>query len=100
LQPVAAALCSHLGLTPEQVWIRRSSLDGSETLMIETEMCFLESLPTETPGTWLFNGAAEGTSDEIIEALLPIIEKLDGAGFSATFEIYDGAFRLVGKCPR
>ena len=100
LQPVAAALCSQQGLTPEQVWIKRSSLDGSETLIIETETCFLESVPTDTPGTWLFNGAAEGTSDEIVETLLPIVEKLGGTEFSVTFEIYDAAFRLLGSCPR
>jgi hypothetical protein len=100
LQPVAAALCSQLGLTPDQVWIKRSSFDGIETLLIETETCVIESLPTETSGTWLFNGAVEGSSDEVFEILLPIVQKLDGAGFSATFEIYDAAFRLLGKCPR
>ncbi|HYQ45378.1 MAG TPA: hypothetical protein VER11_25505 [Polyangiaceae bacterium] len=100
LGPVAAALCSDLGLTPEQVWIRRSSYDGVETLLIETEACSLESLPTETPGTWLFNGAVDGTVEEIFDALLAIVHNLDRAGFSATFEIYDSAFSLVGKCPR
>lgn len=100
LQPVAAALCSSLGLTPEQVWIKRSSFDGSETLIIETETCALESSPNETSGTWLFNGAVDGTPQEIFETLQPIVEILDRAGFSATFEIYDAAFQLVGKCPR
>jgi len=100
LQPVAAALCSRLGLTPEQVWIKRSSLDGRETLLIETETCSLESHPSETSGTWLFNGAVDGTPDEIFETLLPIVQKLHFAGFSAAFEIYDAAFRLVDTCPR
>jgi len=100
LAPVAAALCSQPGLTPEQVWIKRSSFDGIETLIIETETCALETLPTETSGTWLFNGQVEGTPEEIFETLLPIVDSLESAGFSATFEIYDAAFRLVGKCPR
>jgi len=100
LAPVAAALCSHLGLTPEQVWIKRSSFDGSETLIVETETCSLETLATETSGMWLFNGAVDGTPDEIFETLLPIVQKLHSAGFSAAFEIYDAAFNLVGKCPR
>ena len=100
LQPVAAALCSRLGLTPDQVWIKRSSLDGSETLLIETETCSLESLPTETSGTWLFNGAVDGTPDEIFATLLPIFQRLHSAGFSVKFEIYDAAFHLVGTCPR
>lgn len=99
LQPVAAALCSNLGLTPEQVWIKRSSFDGIETLLIETDTCVLESLPTETSGLWLFNGMVDGTADEIFETLLPIVQQLETAGYSATFEIYDAAFRLLGKCP-
>jgi hypothetical protein len=100
LQPAAAALCSGAGFTPEQVWIKRSSFDGGETLIIETEACELESSPTETSGVWLLNGAVDGTPDEIFESLLPIVEKLSLAGFSATFEIYDAAFQLLGKCPR
>lgn len=100
LQPVAAALCSCLELTPEQVWIKRSSFDGRETLLIETDSCALETLPTETPGTWLFNGAVDGTPEEIFETLLPIVQKLNLAGFAAAFEIYDAAFNLVGTCPR
>jgi len=99
LGPVAAALCSDLGLTPDQVWIRRSSYDGIETLLVETETCSLESLPSETPGTWLFNGAVDGTPEEIFETLLPIVENLERSGFSAAFEIYDSAFYLVGRCP-
>jgi hypothetical protein len=100
LQPVAAALCSPLGLTPEQVWIKRSSFDGTETLLVETETCSLESVPTETSGAWLFNGAVDGTPEEIFEILLPMVEKLHWAGFPAAFEIYDAAFHLVGTCPR
>ncbi|HET7538510.1 MAG TPA: hypothetical protein VFK05_01515 [Polyangiaceae bacterium] len=100
LQPVAAALCSGLGLTPDEVWIKRSSFDGTETLLVETETCSLESLPTETSGTYLFNGAVDGTPDEIFDTLLPIVQKLQGAGFPAAFEIYDAAFHLVGTCPR
>ena len=100
LQPVAAALCSQLGLSPEQVWIKRSSFDGIETLLIETETCLLESLPGETSGTWLFNGAVDGTLDEIFETLLPIVQELEDAGFTATFEVYDAAFQLVGRCTR
>ncbi|HYP76187.1 MAG TPA: hypothetical protein VER12_09540 [Polyangiaceae bacterium] len=99
LQPVAAALCSRVVLTPEQVWIKRSSFDGTETLIIETETCALESLPTEVSGMWLFNGQVDGTPEEIFEILLPIVQTLTSAGFSATFEIYDTAFHLVGKCP-
>ena len=99
LQPVAAALCSRLGLTPDQVWIKRCEFDGVETLLIQTETCSLESQPTETPGTWLFNGAVDGTSEEIIDTLLPIVQILHWAGFPTEFEIYDSAFRLVGKCP-
>ena len=100
LSPVAQALCSQLGLTPDEVWIKRSSFDGIETMGIDTDACSLETLPTETSGTWLFNGAVEGTSEEIFEILLPIVESLNLAGFSASFEIYDRAFELVGKCPR
>lgn len=100
LGPVAAALCSRLGLPPEQVWIKRSSYDGIETLLIETDTCSLESLPTETSGTWLFNGCVDGTPDEIFETLFPIVQKLHWAGFSAAFEIYDSAFHLLGTCPR
>jgi len=100
LQPVAAALCSGLGLNPEQVWIKRSSFDGIETLIIETDTCALESVPTKTSGAWLFNGAVEGTPEEIFETLLPIVQKLQSAGFSASFEICDAAFYLIGKCPR
>jgi hypothetical protein len=100
LGPVAAALCSDLGLSVEEVWIKRSSFDGTETLLIETETCSLESLPTETSGTWLFNGAVDGTPEEIFETLLPIVQKLHFAGFLAEFEIYDAAFYLVGTCPR
>ena len=99
LQPVAAALCSGLGLNPEQVWIKRSSFDGIETLLVETDTCLLESLPTETSGTWLLNGMVEGTPNEIFDTLLPIVERLGEQGFAATFDIYDGAFRLLGKCP-
>jgi len=100
LQPVAAALCSRLGLTPEQVWIKRNSFDGTETLLIETDSCSLESQPSETSGMWLFNGAVDGTPEEIFETLAKIVEKLQTAGFSAAFEIYDAAFHLLGTCPR
>ena len=100
LQPVAAALCSRDALTPEQVWIKRSSFDGIETLIIESETCALESLPTETSGMWLFNGQVDGTPEEIFETLLPIVQTLTSAGFSAAFEIYDAAYYLIGKCPR
>jgi hypothetical protein len=100
LQPVAAALCSRLGLSPEQVWIKRSSFDGSETLLVETETCSLESVPTETSGVWLFNGAVDGTPEEIFQTLSKIVEMLHFAGFAGAFEIYDAAFRLVGTCPR
>lgn len=100
LSPVAAALCSGLGLTPDQVWIKRSSFDGTETLIVETESCALESLPTETSGVWLFNGQVDGTPEEIYETLLPIVQRLGSAGFEATFEIYDAAYRLLGTCPR
>lgn len=99
LAPVAAALCSCLELTPDQVWIKRSSYDGRETLLVETDTCSLESLPTETAGAWLFNGWVDGTRDEIFETLLPIVQQLQRTGYSAAFEIYDSAFRLIGKCP-
>ena len=99
LQPVAAALCSGLGLSPDQVWIKRSSFDGIETLIVETETCALESCPTETSGTWLFNGQVDGSPEEIFETLLPIVQRLGSAGFAATFEIYDAAYRLLAKCP-
>ncbi|HYQ03048.1 MAG TPA: hypothetical protein VER96_30455 [Polyangiaceae bacterium] len=100
LAPVAAALCSGLGLTPDQVWIKRSSYDGIETLLIETDSCTLESLPTDTSGTWLFNGSVDGTPDEIFDTLFAIVQKLHWADFSAAFEIYDSAFHLLGTCPR
>ena len=100
LQPVAAALCSGLGLSPEEVWIKRNSFDGTEALLVETETCSLESLPTETSGMWLFNGAVDGSPEEIFQTLLPIVEKLHFAGFPVAFEIYDAAFHLVGSCPR
>jgi len=100
LQPVAAALCARLALTGEQIWLKRSSFDGQETLQMETEMYSLETSPSDTPGTWLFNGEVAGNPDEIFEALLPIVESMSSAGFSASFEIYDAAFRLLGTCPR
>ena len=100
LQSVAAALCSRLGLTGEQIWLKRSWSDGRETLQMETELYSLETSPSETPGTWLFNGEVAGNVDEIFATLLPLVENLSAAGFSATFEIYDAAFRLLGTCPR
>jgi hypothetical protein len=99
LQPVASALCSRLGLTAEQVWVARSSFDGAESLRIETPDCSLETRSTQTVDTWLFNGAVAGTPEEIFSTLLPIVRNLQWAGFSATFEIYDAEFQLVGKCP-
>src|SRR3954462_8370988 len=94
LSPVAAALCSGLGLTPDQVWIKRSSFDGTEPLIVATESCALERLPTAPSGVWLFNGQVDGTPEESYETLRPIVHRLGSAGCEATFEIYDAAYRL------
>ena len=100
LQPIAWTLCSRLGLTAEEVRVSRSSVDGTETLRMETATCSLETRSARSPDTWLFNGAVAGAPDEIFGTLLPIVQNLGWAGFSVTFEIYDDAFQLVGECPR
>jgi hypothetical protein len=100
LQPIGSVLCSRLGLPAEELWIERGSLDGAETLRMETLNCSLETRPARTPDTWSFSGAVAGTPDEIFTTLLPIVQNLSWAGFAATFEIYDATFQLVGKCPR
>jgi hypothetical protein len=100
LEPVQEALRSRLGMTTEQVRIQRSAMDGSQTLQIETSDCSLEIRPFKKPNTWQFTGAVAGNADEIFETLLPIVQNLKWAGFSATFEIYDASFQFVGNCPR
>jgi hypothetical protein len=100
LQPVVSVLRSRLALTAAEIWVKRSSLDGTETLRMETLNCSLETSPARALDTWSFNGAVAGTPDEIFSALLPIVQHLGWAGFSATFEIYDANFRFVGHCPR
>ena len=100
LQPIAFTLRSRLGLTATQVWVTRSSFDGTETLRMETLTCRLETRTAQSPDMWLFNGAVAGAPDEICESLLPIVQNLRWSGFSATFEIYDDTFQLVAECPR
>lgn len=100
LQPVREVLCSRLGMSSEQVSVKRSAVDGEQTLHIETGACSLETRPFKTPNTWQLNGAVAGTPDEIFETLLPIVQNLKWAGFSATFEIYDASFQFAGNCPR
>lgn len=101
LQPVQEVLWSRLGMSLEQARIQLSAVDGSQTLQIETPECSLEARPfTKKPNTWQFDGAVAGNADEIFETLLPIVQNLKWAGFSATFEIYDSSFQFVGNCPR
>ena len=99
LRPVAAALCSRLGLSVAEVGVRSSDFDGTETLRIETPRCSLETR-AHASDTWLFNGAVAGPPEEILATLLPLVQTLTWAGFSASFEIYDAAFQLVSVCPR
>lgn len=100
LEPVQEVLRSRLGMSAEQVRVNRRGADGSQTLQIETASCSLEIRPFKTPNTWQFDGAVAGNADEIFETLLPIVQNLGWAGFSATFEIYDASFQFVGMCPR
>lgn len=100
LEPVQEVLRSRLGMSTEQVRVNRSGVDGAQTLQIETSNCSLEIRPFKTPNTWQFDGAVAGNADEIFEILLPMVQTLGWAGFSATFEIYDASFQFVGMCPR
>jgi hypothetical protein len=100
LRPIASTLCSRLGLTVAEIWVERSSIDDIETLHLETLNCSLETSPARAPDTWSFTGAVAGTPEEIFGTLLPIVQNLGWAGFSATFEIYDATFQFAGQCPR
>lgn len=100
LRAIAATLCSKLGLTEEQVRLRRGSSDGTETLLLETAACSLETRAAQRADTWSFSGAVAGTPEEIFETLSPLVQVLTHAGFNASFEIYDADFRFVGECPR
>lgn len=101
LEPVQEVLLSRLGMSSEQVRIHRSALDGSQSLQLETPTCSLEARPsTKKTNTWRFDGAVAGNADEIFETLLPIVQNLKWAGFTATFEIYDASFQFVRNCPR
>jgi hypothetical protein len=100
LGPVATVLHSRLGMSSDEVRVKRSAFDGNETLRIETSTCSLETRPSPTVGTWQFNGAVAGSPEEIFQILLPIVHNLKWAGFSAHFEIYDATFSLVRHCPR
>ncbi|HYP75469.1 MAG TPA: hypothetical protein VER12_05935 [Polyangiaceae bacterium] len=100
LRPIASALCSRLGLTADQLWVSRGSSEGIEELHLETARCSLETGVARRPNTWRFDGTVAGEPDEIFATLLPIVQNLRWAGFSASFEIYDHAFRLVAECPR
>jgi hypothetical protein len=99
LGPVAAALCSRLGMSPDEVKVYRSGFNGAETLRVETSSCSLEAHPAQLADTWHFNGAVAGAPHEIFATLLPIALQLTWAGFSARFEIYDESFEFVAECP-
>jgi hypothetical protein len=80
--------------------VTQSPDNGAETLRLETERCSLEATPAKQGDRWQFNGAVAGTPEDIYATLLPIVQNLEWAGFSAHFEIYDSSFRFVSMCPR
>ena len=53
LEAVQEVLCSRLGMSSVQVCVKRSAVDGSQTLQIETPACSLEArLFKKKPNTW------------------------------------------------
>lgn len=95
LDNLADSLKYRMKLNDDQIWIKKSALDGTQTLKIKASSFEFESTKTKNYDEYFFNGAVAGTNDQVIELVRELHKYLQQAGYKAKFEVYDEQFGFV-----
>lgn len=95
LNNLADMLRYRMRLNEDQLWIKKSAYDGTQTLKIKTALFEFETTITKNPNEYFLNGAVAGADDDIIALVKQIHQVFQQGGYPVHFEIYDKNFNFV-----